>query len=184
MAKEKEPMDELNDLIRENTERQHARAERIAKLEKEKEKAEMVLAAAVKKCDAAKEKLDASEMIAAGTEKEQAALVVNMFAEALDAARNANVYSYDEIRARYDKFIRINAKAVSETNRAICVLLAQIEAIVNKAEKASADLDALFSGMNHGATNFAKIDAGALVYNMKTNINHTRQHFAGYWPSK
>lgn len=184
MAKEKTPAEKLNALIKENNERQAARSASIAKLTTEKATAVTKYNNAVERYNKAKNDLDAAAMIKAKTEMDAAAEVLEMFTEALSKEERENAFSYDEVVAKYNEFANINSEMTTEANKAICVLLAQIEAIVNKADKAAADLDAVFNDINNNTASCAKLTAGQLVQNMRNNISNTRQHYAAYWPNK
>ena len=184
MAKEKTPAEKLAALIKENNERQAARAASIAKLATEKATAETEYNAAVERYNKAKADLNAAEMIKAKTEVDAAAEVLAMFTEALSKEERANAFSYDEVVAKYNEFANINKEMTTEANKAICVLLAQIEAIVNKADKAAADLDAVFNDINNNTASCGTLTAGQLVQNMRSETSKARQHFAEYWPNK
>ena len=123
-------------------------------------------------------------MIKAKTEVDAAAEVLAMFTEALSKEERANAFSYDEVVAKYNEFANINKEMTTEANKAICVLLAQIEAIVNKADKAAADLDAVFNDINNNTASCGTLTAGQLVQNMRSETSKARQHFAEYWPNK
>ena len=182
MAKEKTPAEKLAELIKENSERQAARAANIAKLTAEKATAETAYNDAVSEYNKAKEALDAAAMIKAKTEVDAAAEVLQMFTDALSKAERANAFTYDEVTAKYSEFANINKELTTEANKAICALLAQIEKIVNSADKAAADLDAVFNDINNNTATCGKLTAGQLVHNMRIECNNTRQHFAAYWP--
>ena len=184
MAKDKTPAETLAALIKENSERQAARAASIAKLATEKATAETEYNAAVERYNKAKDELNAAEMIKAKTEVDAAAEVLAMFTEALSKEERANAFSYDEVVAKYNEFANINKEMTTEANKAICVLLAQIEAIVNKADKAAADLDAVFNDINNNTASCGTLTAGQLVQNMRSETSKARQHFAEYWPNK
>ena len=184
MAKEKTPAEKLAALIKENNERQALRADVIAKLATEKATAETKYNNAVERYNKAKDALNAAEMIKAKTEVDAAAEVLAMFTEALSKEERANAFSYDEVVAKYNEFANINKEMTTEANKAICVLLAQIEEIVNKADKAAADLDAVFSEINNNTASCGTLTAGQLVQNMRTETSRARQHFAEYWPKK
>lgn len=184
MAKDKTPAEKLAALIKENSERQAARAASIAKLATEKATAETEYNAAVERYNKAKDELNAAEMIKAKTEVDAAAEVLAMFTEALSKEERANAFSYDEVVAKYNEFANINKEMTTEANKAICVLLAQIEAIVNKADKAAADLDAVFNDINNNTASCGTLTAGQLVQNMRSETSKARQHFAEYWPNK
>ena len=184
MAKDKTPAEKLAALIKENSERQAARSASIAKLATEKATAETEYNAAVERYNKAKDALNAAEMIKAKTEVDAAAEVLAMFTEALSKEERANAFSYDEVCAKYNEFANINKEMTTEANKAICVLLAQIEAIVNKADKAAADLDAVFNDINNNTASCGTLTAGQLVQNMRTETSKARQHFAEYWPNK
>lgn len=184
MAKDKTPAEKLAALIKENSERQAARADTIAKLATEKATAETKYNAAVDRYNKAKDALNAAEMIKAKTEVDAAAEVLQMFTDALSKAQHENAFSYDEVMAKYSEFANINSELTTEANKAICVLLAEIEAIVNKADKAAADLDAVFNDINNNTASCGTLTAGQLVQNMRISCNNARQHFAEYWPKK
>ena len=184
MAKDKTPAEKLAALIKENSERQAARSASIAKLATEKATAETEYNAAVERYNKAKDALNAAEMIKAKTEVDAAAEVLAMFTEALSKEERANAFSYDEVVAKYNEFANINKEMTTEANKAICVLLAQIEAIVNKADKAAADLDAVFNDINNNTASCGTLTAGQLVQNMRIDCKNTRQNFAEYWPKK
>ena len=182
MAKEKTPAEKLNALIKENNERQAARAEKISKLKTEKAAAEKEYNAAADRYNKAKDALDATAMIKAKTEVDAAAEVLAMFTDALSKEERANAYTYDEVTAKYSEFSNLNNEMVAEANKAICALLAQIATIVEKADKAAEDLDAIFNGINNNVASCGKLTAGQLVQNMRINCKNTREHFAAYWP--
>jgi chromosome segregation ATPase len=182
MAKDKTPAEKLNALIKENNERQAARAEKIAKLETEKAAAEKEYNAAAGRYNKAKDALDATAMIKAKTEVDAAAEVLAMFTDALEKEQRANAYTYDEVTAKYSEFANLNNEMVAEANKAICALLAQIATIVEKADKAAEDLDAIFNGINNNVASCGKLTAGQLVQNMRIATDNTRQNFAKYWP--
>ena len=182
MAKEKTPAEKLNALIKENNERQAARAEKISKLKTEKAAAEKEYNAAADRYNRAKDALDATAMIKAKTEVDAAAEVLAMFTDALSKEERANAYTYDEVTAKYSEFVNLNNEMVAEANKAICVLLAQIATIVEKADKAAEDLDAIFNGINNNVASCGKLTAGQLVQNMRITTDNTRQNFAKYWP--
>ena len=184
MAKDKTPAENLAALIKANSERQAARAASIAKLATEKATAETEYNAVVERYNKAKDELNAAEMIKAKTEVDAAAEVLAMFTEALSKEERANAFSYDEVVAKYNEFANINKEMTTEANKAICVLLAQIEAIVNKADKAAADLDAVFNDINNNTASCGTLTAGQLVQNMRSETSKARQHFAEYWPNK
>ena len=184
MAKDKTPAEKLAALIKENSERQAARSASIAKLATEKATAETKYNAAVERYNKAKDELNAAEMIKAKTEVDAAAEVLAMFTEALSKEERANAFSYDEVVAKYAEFSNINKEMTAEANKAICALLAEIETIVNKADKAAADLDAIFRDINNNVANCGTLTAGQLVQNMKSETSKARQHFAEYWPNK
>ena len=182
MAKEKTPAEKLSALVNENNKRQAERVAKIDKLKTEKVTAEREYNAAVGRYNKAKDALDAVAMITAKTEVDAAAEVLAMFTEALSKEERANAFSYDEVRAKYSEFANINSEMTTEANKAICVLLAQIETIVDKADKAAEDLDAIFNDINNNTASCGKLTAGPLVQNMRSEINKTRQYFAQYWP--
>ncbi len=184
MAKDKTPAEKLAALIKENSERQAARSASIAKLATEKATAETKYNAAVERYNKAKDALNAAEMIKAKTEVDAAAEVLAMFTEALNKEERANAFSYDEVIAKYSEFANINSEMTTEANKAICVLLAQIEEIVNKADKAAADLDAVFNDINNNTATCGTLTAGQFVQNMRISCNNARQYFAEYWPNK
>ena len=184
MAKEKTPAEKLAALIKENNERQALRADVIATLATEKATAETKYNNAVERYNKAKDALNAAEMIKAKTEADAAAEVLAMFTEALSKEERANAFSYDEVIAKYSEFANINSEMTTEANKAICVLLAQIEEIVNKADKAAADLDAVFNDINNNTATCGTLTAGQLVQNMRISCNNARQYFAEYWPNK
>ena len=184
MAKEKTPAEKLAELIKENSERQAERAANIAKLATEKATAETEYNAAVERYNKAKDALNAAEMIKAKTEVDAAAEVLQMFTDALSKAERANAFSYDEVLDKYNEFANINKELTTEANKAICALLAQIEKIVNSADKAAADLDAVFNDINNNTASCGTLTAGQLVQNMRTETSRARQHFAEYWPKK
>lgn len=182
MAKEKTPAEKFSALIKENSERQAARSASIAKLATEKATAETEYNAAVERYNKAKDALNAAEMIKAKTEVDAAAEVLEMFADALSKAQHENAFSYDEVTAKYSEFANINAEIMTEANKAICELLAQIETIVNRTEAKAADLNNVFENINNNTASCGTLTAGQLVQNMRSEINKTRQHFAQYWP--
>ena len=182
MAKEKTTTEKLNALVKEISERQAERAANIAKLTTEKATAEKEYNNAVDKYNQAKGALDAAAMIKAKTEMDAAGEVLQMFTDALSKAEHANAFTYDEVTAKYSEFSNINNEMTAEANKAICALLAEIETIVNKADKAAADLDAIFNDINNNVATCGKLTAGQLVHNMRTSCNNTRQYFAKYWP--
>lgn len=182
MAKEKTPAEKLSALIKENNERQTARTKNIAKLASEKATAETEYNNAVERYNKAKDALNAAEMIKAKTEVDAAAEVLQMFTDALSKAQHENAFSYDEVVAKYSEFANINKEMTTEANKAICVLLAEIEAIVDKADKAAADLDAIFNEINNNTASCGTLTAGQLVQNMRSETSKARQHFAQYWP--
>ena len=182
MAKDKTPAEKLAALIKENSERQAARSASIAKLATEKATAETKYNAAVERYNKAKDALNAAEMIKAKTEVDAAAEVLAMFTDALEKEQRANAYTYDEVTAKYSEFANLNNEMVAEANKAICVLLAQIATIVEKADKAAEDLDAIFNGINNNVASCGKLTAGQLVQNMRIATDNTRQNFAKYWP--
>lgn len=182
MAKEKKPAEKLAALIKENSERQAARSASITKLATEKATAETEYNAAVERYNKAKDALNAAEMIKAKTEMDAAGEVLEMFTEALSKAERENAFSYDEVVAKYSEFANINKEMTAEANKAICALLAEIEKIVIKADKAAADLDAVFNDINNNTASCGKLTAGQLVQNMRAETSKARQHFADYWP--
>ena len=184
MAKDKTPAEKLAALIKENSERQAARSASIAKLTTEKATAETKYNDAVSAYNKAKAELNAAAMIKAKTEVDAAAEVLAMFTEALSKEERANAYTYDEVTAKYNEFANINSELTTEANKAICVLLAQIEEIVNKADKAAADLGAIFDEINGNTASCGALTAGQLVQNMRSETSKARQHFAEYWPKK
>ena len=111
-----------------------------------------------------------------------AAEVLQMFTDALNKAQHSNAFSYDEVVAKYSEFANINSEMTTEANKAICVLLAEIEKIVNKADKAASDLDTLFNDINNNTASCGRLTAGQLVRNMGDSCRHTRECFAEYWP--
>ena len=154
------------------------------KAQKEKAEAEKVKVAADNRYTKAKDELNAAEMIKAKAEADAAAEVLQMFTDALNKAERSNAFSYDEVVAKYAEFSNINEELTTEANKAICVLLAQIEEIVNKADKAAADLDTIFDEINGNTASCGALTAGQLVQNMRISCNNTRQYFAEYWPKK
>lgn len=184
MAKSITPAEKLTALINEINERQTARTANIEKLAAEKATAEKEYNVAVDRYNTAKGNLDAVAMRKAKVEKDAAADVLEMFTDALNAAERANAFTYDEIHAKYSEFSNINSEMTAEANRAICVLLAEIEKIVNKADKAAADLDTIFNEINNNTATCGTLTAGQLVQNMRISCNNARQHFAEYWPKK
>lgn len=184
MAKDKTPAEKLAALIKENNERQALRADTIATLATEKATAETKYNAAIERYNKAKDELNAAEMIKAKTEVDAAAEVLEMFTDALNKEERANAFTYDEVVAKYNEFTNINKEMTNEANKAICELLAQIETIVNKADKAAADLDAIFNDINNNTASCGKLTAGQLVQNMRSETSKARQHFAQYWPNK
>lgn len=184
MAKEKTPAEKLNALIKENNERQAARAANIAKLATEKATAETEYNNAVDKYNKAKGDLDAAAMIKAKTEMDAAGEVLQMFTDALSKAEHANAFTYDEVIAKYSEFSNINQEMTAEANKAICALMAEIETIVKKADNAAADLDAIFNDINNNVATCGTLTAGQLVQNMRISCNNARQYFAEYWPNK
>ena len=184
MAKDKTPAAKLDALIKENDERQAARTAKIEKLETEKAAAESEYNAAVDRYNKAKDELNAAEMIKAKTEVDAAAEVLEMFTDALSKEERANAFSYDEVTAKYAEFSNINAEIMSEANKAICELLAQIETIVNRTEAKAADLNSIFESINNNTASCGNLTAGQLVQNMRSEISKTRQHFAQYWPKR
>lgn len=182
MAKEKTPAEKFSALIKENSERQAERAANIAKLETEKATAEKEYNAAVDRYNEAKEVLNAGAMIKAKTEMDAAAEVLQMFKDALNKAQRSNAFSYDEVIAKYSEFSNINNEMTAEANKAICALLAEIEKIVIKADKAAADLNSAFDDVNNNTATCGTLTAGQLVQNMRISCNNARQHFADYWP--
>lgn len=184
MAKDKTPAEKLAALIKENSERQAARADKIAKLATEKATAETKYNAAVERYNKAKDELNAAEMIKAKTEVDAAAEVLAMFTEALSKEERANAFTYDEVIEKYNEFANINKEMTTEANKAICALLAEIEKIVIKADKAAADLDAVFNDINNNTASCGTLTAGQLVQNMRNETSKARQHFAEYWPNK
>lgn len=182
MAKDKTPAEKLAALIKENDERQAARTAKIEKLEKEKATAETKYNDAVSAYNKAKAELNAAAMIKAKTEVDAAAEVLEMFTDALSKAQHENAFSYDEVTAKYSEFANINAEIMTEANKAICELLAQIETIVNRAEAKAADLNNVFESINNNTASCGTLTAGQLVQNMRISCNNARQHFADYWP--
>ena len=73
---------------------------------------------------------------------------------------------------------------MSEANKAICELLAQIETIVNRTEAKAADLNSIFESINNNTASCGTLTDGQLVQNMRSEISKTRQHFAQYWPKR
>ena len=176
------PAEKLAALINENSERQAARAASIAKLATEKATAETEYNAAVERYNKAKDALNAGAMIKAKTEMDAAAEVLQMFTDALNKAQHSNAFTYDEVTAKYSEFSDINDEMTAEANKAICALLAEIEKIVIKADKAAADINGIFESINDNVATCGKLTAGQLVQNMRISCNNARQHFADYWP--
>lgn len=182
MAKKETATERLNALINDNNKRQIERAQRIAKLEQEKATAEAEAAAAADTFNKAKAELNAAEMIKAKAEADAAAEVLAMFSEALTKEQSRNVFSYDEVQAKYSEFASLNGELMTEANKAICEKLAEIETIIIDADKAAAELDRVFNEINNNTVSCARLNAGPLVGNIKHEIEHTRQHFSAYWP--
>ena len=184
MAKKDQTVNKFESLKAEIAERMAAREKRIAKLTAERQTAEKAYNAAVSEYNAAKNALDASAMIQAKASKDAAESVFNMFSEALDKEVNDNAFTYDEILEKHREFSAINNELVAQANREICRKLASIEADIRPVKDASKMLDDMFTDINNGTAACGNLTAGQLIQNIERSINHTKEHFPGYWPDK
>lgn len=171
----------IKELVEEYTKRQDERAAEVKKLTEQKTKAEKEVDAAEGAFNNAAKNLTTDEIVEAGYRKAAAEQALTVISSALDAAQTRNAFTYDEINEIYRDFVNANNDVVDDANTEICKLLKQCEDIIDKADKASADLNGIFDMINQNKINAQPFDSGIVVRNVKGTIERIKQYNGKYW---